>query len=100
MAKNKIAYVCTECGGQSTKWQGQCQHCMTWNTMAESIIEAAVPSRYASLTQTSELKKLNEVKKQKKILFSFKALFVHFFVKRLIFGYHQRGAVVAAVNLI
>ena len=62
MAKNKIAYVCTECGGQSTKWQGQCPHCMTWNTMAESIIEASAPSRYASLTQTSELKKLNEVK--------------------------------------
>lgn len=62
MAKNKIAYVCTECGGQSTKWQGQCPHCMTWNTMAESVIEASVPSRYASLTQTSELKKLNEVK--------------------------------------
>lgn len=56
MAKNKVAYVCTECGGQSTKWQGQCPHCMTWNTMAESIIEASVPSRYASLTQTSELK--------------------------------------------
>ena len=62
MAKNKIAFVCTECGGQSTKWQGQCPHCMTWNTMAESIIEASMPNRYASLTQTSELKKLNEVK--------------------------------------
>ena len=32
--------------------------------------------------------------------YSFTALFVHFFVKRLIFGYHQRVAVVAAVNLI
>jgi DNA repair protein RadA/Sms len=30
--------------------------------MVESIIEASVPNRYASLTQTSELKKLNEVK--------------------------------------
>ena len=38
-----------------------------------------------------------EVGKSKKLTFSFKADFVHFFVKRLIFWQHQRGA---AVNLI
>ena len=45
-------------------------------------------------------KKLLKWKKPKKHTFSFKALFVHFLVKRLIFGYHQRGAFVATVNLI
>ena len=39
-------------------------------------------------------------KNPKKHTFSFKAFFVHFLVKRLIFGYHQHGAVIAAVNLI
>jgi DNA repair protein RadA/Sms len=42
MAKAKTAYACTECGGQSTKWQGQCPHCGAWNTLVETI--AATPA--------------------------------------------------------
>jgi DNA repair protein RadA/Sms len=42
MAKVKTAYVCTECGGQSSKWQGQCPNCGVWNTLVETI--AATPS--------------------------------------------------------
>jgi DNA repair protein RadA/Sms len=42
MAKTKTAYVCTECGGQSSKWQGQCPNCGVWNTLVETI--AATPS--------------------------------------------------------
>ena len=37
MAKPKPVYACTECGGQSPKWQGQCPHCNAWNTLVESI---------------------------------------------------------------
>ena len=42
MARTKTAYVCTECGGQSSKWQGQCPNCGVWNTLVETI--AATPS--------------------------------------------------------
>ena len=42
MAKAKTAYACTECGGQSSKWQGQCPNCGVWNTLVETI--AATPS--------------------------------------------------------
>jgi DNA repair protein RadA/Sms len=42
MAKTKTAYVCTECGGQSSKWQGQCPNCGVWNTLVETI--ATTPS--------------------------------------------------------
>ena len=35
MAKAKTQYVCTECGGTSPKWQGQCPHCNAWNTLGE-----------------------------------------------------------------
>ena len=35
MAKNKIAYVCSDCGSDHSKWQGQCQDCGAWNTLAE-----------------------------------------------------------------
>jgi DNA repair protein RadA/Sms len=37
MAKAKSVYSCTECGGQSPKWQGQCPHCGAWNTLVESV---------------------------------------------------------------
>ena len=40
MAKAKLQYTCTECGGISSKWQGQCPHCSTWNTLVETVIEA------------------------------------------------------------
>jgi DNA repair protein RadA/Sms len=48
MAKAKTAYACTECGGTSSKWQGQCPHCGVWNTLVETI--AATPaSRFQAL---------------------------------------------------
>ena len=48
MAKTKTAYACTECGGQSSKWQGQCPSCGVWNTLVETI--AATPaSRFQAL---------------------------------------------------
>src|SRR6187455_1033266 len=37
MAKPKTLFSCTECGGQSPKWQGQCPSCGAWNTLVESI---------------------------------------------------------------
>jgi DNA repair protein RadA/Sms len=42
VAKAKTVYSCTECGGQSPKWQGQCPHCGQWNTLVEAL--AAPPS--------------------------------------------------------
>ena len=41
MAKAKTAYVCSECGDSSSKWQGQCGECGAWNTMSEFVIEPA-----------------------------------------------------------
>ncbi|WP_317933356.1 DNA repair protein RadA [Halioxenophilus sp. WMMB6] len=35
MAKNKLAYVCSECGSDYSKWQGQCADCGAWNTLSE-----------------------------------------------------------------
>jgi DNA repair protein RadA/Sms len=42
MAKPKTLFVCTECGGSSPKWVGQCPDCGRWNTLEESL-EAARP---------------------------------------------------------
>ena len=35
MAKTKTHYVCTDCGAQFSKWQGQCLECKAWNTLTE-----------------------------------------------------------------
>lgn len=35
MAKDKVAYVCDNCGQESTKWVGKCPNCGQWNTFKE-----------------------------------------------------------------
>jgi DNA repair protein RadA/Sms len=37
MAKAKTTFVCTECGGESLRWQGQCPGCQEWNTLVEEL---------------------------------------------------------------
>jgi len=63
MAKAKSIYSCTECGGQSLKWQGQCPHCNAWNTLVESIAEAtgSAGNRYSALAADGKVQTLSEV---------------------------------------
>lgn len=35
MAKEKIKYVCSECGADHPRWAGQCGGCGSWNTISE-----------------------------------------------------------------
>jgi DNA repair protein RadA/Sms len=60
LAKPKTIYSCTECGGQTLKWQGQCPHCNAWNTLVESIAERA-GARYQGLAQPSQVQTLGQV---------------------------------------
>jgi len=39
MSKIKTAFFCQNCGTQYAKWQGQCNACKEWNTIAEEIIQ-------------------------------------------------------------
>ena len=61
MAKAKTIHTCTECGGQTLKWQGQCPHCNAWNTLVETIAEKSSGSRYQSVAEASKLQKLADV---------------------------------------
>jgi len=64
MAKARTQYVCSECGGTSLKWQGQCPHCNAWNTLAESRVEATTGAgehRYAALAATAPVQSLGDV---------------------------------------
>lgn len=58
-AKSKTIYTCSECGGQSPKWQGQCPHCGAWNSLSEGVSEKA--SRFDHLAQASKVQLLGEV---------------------------------------
>lgn len=41
MAKRKTAYVCSDCGAESARWQGQCGDCKAWNTITEFVVSPA-----------------------------------------------------------
>ena len=49
MAKNKTAYVCTECGADYSRWLGQCQECKAWNTISE-FRQSKSPARGGSFS--------------------------------------------------
>jgi len=63
MARPKTRHVCSECGGESPKWQGQCPHCSAWNTLIETVGEPAAkgPHRYQSLAPTQAVVTLDAV---------------------------------------
>ena len=41
MAKDKIQYVCTNCGQESPKWIGKCPACGQWNTFKEIKVSSS-----------------------------------------------------------
>ena len=45
MAKKKTsAFVCSDCGADYSKWQGQCNDCHAWNTLTEVRLGSATNS--------------------------------------------------------
>jgi len=60
MAKQKTIYSCTECGGQTLKWQGQCPHCQSWNTLIETIAEKSV-SRFSPVSEIGQVQNLSTI---------------------------------------
>lgn len=42
--KEKTVFVCSECGFESSKWNGRCQSCGMWNTFEEQVSVPAVSS--------------------------------------------------------
>ena len=65
MAKAKTHHVCSECGGTTARWQGQCPHCSAWNTLVETPLESrAEGHRYQSLAPTHEVVTLDAVPAQ------------------------------------
>lgn len=60
MVKQKSIYSCTECGGQTLKWQGQCPHCQSWNSLIETIAEKPVP-RFSPVSEIGQVQNLSDI---------------------------------------
>lgn len=67
MAKAKVAYVCTECGADHAKWQGQCSACNQWNTLQEFVVSSKKSTTtnarvgYAGSAGQQDIQRLAEV---------------------------------------
>ena len=53
MAKDKIAYVCSNCGQEAAKWIGKCPACGQWNTFKEIRVASETGSQAARAAATS-----------------------------------------------
>ncbi|ASD67874.1 MULTISPECIES: DNA repair protein RadA [Pseudoalteromonas] len=67
MAKKKTAFVCSDCGAEFARWQGQCSECKAWNTVTEfrvpsakSVPQGGATSGYAGLVE-AKVQTLDEV---------------------------------------
>ncbi|OGC38653.1 DNA repair protein RadA [candidate division WWE3 bacterium RBG_19FT_COMBO_53_11] len=68
MPKSKVLFVCSECGGEHLRWQGQCQFCREWNTLKEISNQGSVnrgeakkPKKLSEISQTSVLRLLTDI---------------------------------------
>lgn len=49
-ARAVTTFVCSECGGESLRWAGQCPHCHAWNTLQEFTVRAEKRARGLAAT--------------------------------------------------
>lgn len=45
--KLKSVYICSQCGYESSKWNGKCPSCGEWNTFEEEIIDVSATKKNA-----------------------------------------------------
>ena len=67
MGKNKTVFICSECGAESSKWNGKCPSCGAWNTLEESApitVSAgrSAPAAELKFSRISELEVDNEIR--------------------------------------
>jgi DNA repair protein RadA/Sms len=66
--KNKISYLCSECGSDSPRWAGQCSSCGEWNTIVEfkeSLVKTPTVSNRGYSVLDSGIEKLSSVSDEK-----------------------------------
>lgn len=64
MKKQKIKYVCANCGHESLRWIGKCPDCNKWDTFQEEIVESK-SDRVISSSKEIYLKNLKDISVEK-----------------------------------
>lgn len=65
--KEKVIFVCQNCGAEFAKWLGQCPACNSWNTLVEELrektskirkkqISSVIPRRLSEISLTDKLR--------------------------------------------
>jgi DNA repair protein RadA/Sms len=69
LSKNRIKYVCSNCGYESLRWIGKCPSCESWNTFTEELIEEKKSSIKKNV-DTTRITKLNtsQIESEKRII--------------------------------
>ena len=65
MAKVKTTFFCQNCGTQFSKWQGQCNSCKQWNTIAEELVQKEEKKSWQqennTVVKTNKPLRINEI---------------------------------------
>lgn len=66
MAKAKTIYRCSECGFETSKWNGRCSNCGTWNSLEEDILMPSPAGRNGNVNRkrndlSDKIKELREI---------------------------------------
>lgn len=62
MAKTSIVFVCSNCGEEFIRWQGQCSNCKEWNTLKEFTISKRTVNREQRTGEPIQMSLLQDVK--------------------------------------
>src|SRR5690554_4302328 len=68
MAKEKLQFVCNQCGHVTNKWAGQCTACKQWNCIDEVKIhkpKSGQTNRFANYSGDKSIQKLGQVSTEK-----------------------------------
>jgi len=65
MAKEKLQFVCNQCGHVTNKWAGQCSACRQWNCIDEvkvqSVKSSSQSNRFSNYSGDKKIQKLGQV---------------------------------------
>ena len=61
MSKRSLTFICQNCGAAAPRWQGKCEACGEWNTLAEEGAERPWPGRKPSKGRLFALEPLTGV---------------------------------------
>ena len=59
--KDKIIYVCSECGSQSPRWQGKCNVCGAWESFIEKKVTASSKKNEQRKKEFNQLVRLDSI---------------------------------------